>query len=268
MSRFLIIPALLAALCCSSAQAHRVWLRPSQTVLSGAEPWVTVDAAVSNDLFYFNHHPLRLDNLVITAPDGSEAEAQNQALGKYRSVFDFSLQQTGTYRVAVVNHGLFASWTENGERRRFRGTAANLADEVPAGAENLKVTESYGRIETFVTNGQPNDTALKPTGKGIELVPLTHPNDLYAGEKATFRLLVNGQPAEGLEIELIRGDTRYRDAHDAKTLTTNSNGEFTVTWPEAGMYWFETSVQDEHTEIKEATQRRMSYAVTLEVLPQ
>ena len=46
-----------------SAQAHRAWMLPSATVLSGDEVWVTVDAAVSNDLFYFEHFPLRIANL-------------------------------------------------------------------------------------------------------------------------------------------------------------------------------------------------------------
>ena len=32
---------------------------PSSTV----DQWVTVDAAVSNDLFYFNHVPLRIEDL-------------------------------------------------------------------------------------------------------------------------------------------------------------------------------------------------------------
>ena len=32
---------------------------------------VTVDAAVSNDLYYPDHFPAQLDLLVITAPDGS-----------------------------------------------------------------------------------------------------------------------------------------------------------------------------------------------------
>lgn len=35
------------------AEAHRAWMLPSATVLSGDDPWVTVDAAISNDLFYF-----------------------------------------------------------------------------------------------------------------------------------------------------------------------------------------------------------------------
>jgi hypothetical protein len=46
-----------------SVSAHRLWLLPSSTVLSGDEGWVTVDAAVSNTLFVFEHRPLRLDGL-------------------------------------------------------------------------------------------------------------------------------------------------------------------------------------------------------------
>ena len=36
----------------SPALAHRFWILPSSTVLSGEEPWVTFDAAVSNNLFF------------------------------------------------------------------------------------------------------------------------------------------------------------------------------------------------------------------------
>ena len=51
-----------------ASQAHKAWLLPSATV-STVDQWITVDGAVSNDLFYFNHVPLRTDGLVITAPD-------------------------------------------------------------------------------------------------------------------------------------------------------------------------------------------------------
>jgi uncharacterized GH25 family protein len=57
---------LVLALCLGlplSAQAHRSWMLPSATVLSGDDVWVTVDAAVSNDLFYFEHFPLRIANI-------------------------------------------------------------------------------------------------------------------------------------------------------------------------------------------------------------
>ena len=44
---------------------------------------------------------------MVTRPIG---KAENAATGKYRSTFDLHLTQPGTYRVAVVNNGLFASY--------------------------------------------------------------------------------------------------------------------------------------------------------------
>lgn len=251
-----------------SAFAHKAWLLPSQTVIAGDNPVITVDAAVSNDLFYFNHVPLRTDGLVITAPDGTTVDAQNAATGKYRSVFDVALDQQGTYRIAVLNAGLFANWTENGQPKRWRGTAENFAKEVPKDAVGLKVAQSVGRIETYVTHGAPSTGVFKVRGEGIELVPVTHPNDLFAGEQATFKLLVDGKPQAGLEIEIIRGGTRYRNAQDALKATTDAAGEFKVTWPQAGMYWLETGTTDDKTSVPQAGQRRLGYVATLEVLPQ
>src|SRR5690606_38555813 len=85
----LAFPATIAAatLAVVPASAHRQWMLPSATVLSGDDVWVTVDAAISNDLFYFEHHPLRLDSVKAWAPDGSEAPIENQATGRYRSTF-------------------------------------------------------------------------------------------------------------------------------------------------------------------------------------
>ncbi len=268
MKRTLTLSLALAALLPLSAFAHKAWLQPSETVIAGANPWITVDAAVSNDLFYFNHVPLRLDNLVITAPDGSKAEPQNSATGKYRSVFDVELKQQGTYRIATVNSGLSGSWEVDGKPKRWRGTPETFATQVPKDAKNLQVSQSVGRVETFVTNGSPNDTALKPTGEGIELVPVTHPNDLFAGEEATFKLHIDGKPAAGLEIEITRGGTRYRNAQEEIKVKTDADGKFSVTWPEAGMYWLETGTEDNKTSLPQAKQRRLSYVATLEVLPQ
>lgn len=268
MKRSTLALAAVLALLPLSAFAHKTWLLPSQTVNSGENPVVTVDAAVSNDLFYFNHVPLRLDNLVIVAPDGSRVEALNPATGKYRSVFDVELRQQGTYRIGTYNSGLSASWMEGGQRKRWRGNADGFATGVPKDAQDLQVMQAVGRVETFVTNGAPNDTALKASGEGIELVPVTHPNDLFAGEEASFRLLLDGKPAVGLEIEIVRGGTRYRNAQDEIKATTDAGGEFKVTWPEPGMYWLETVSQDGKTSVPQAKQRRLSYVATFEVLPQ
>jgi uncharacterized GH25 family protein len=256
--------ALLAPL---ASHAHKAWLLPSATV-STVDQWITVDAAVSNDLFYFNHVPLRMDNLAITAPDGSKGTPENQHTGKYRSVFDLQLKQNGTYKVALVNQGLTASYEQNGARKRWRGTAEKFATEVPADAKNLQVSESAGRVETFVTAGKPTEAALKPTNVGLELLPVTHPNDLYAGEAAKFRFLLDGKPATDLEVVVVAGGTRYRNEQQEQQLKTDANGELSVTWPTPGMYWMESTLEDQKTSLKQAKQRRISYVATFEVLPQ
>jgi uncharacterized GH25 family protein len=255
--------ALLAPL---ASHAHKAWLLPSATV-STVDQWITVDAAVSNDLFYFNHVPLRLDSLAITAPDGSKVAPESAHTGKYRSVFDLQLKQNGTYKVAILNQGLFASYEENGARKRWRGTPEKFATEVPANAKGLEVNESVGRIETFVTAGKPSEV-LKPSNVGLELIPVTHPNDLYAGEAAKFRFLLDGKPAANLGVVVQPGGTRYRNEQEEQQLKTDANGELSVTWPHPGMYWLESTLQDQKTSVKQAKQRRISYVATFEVLPQ
>ncbi|UIF91554.1 DUF4198 domain-containing protein [Cupriavidus sp. UYPR2.512] len=258
----------LAALAPLAAHAHRQWLLPSATVLSGSDPWVTVDAAVSNDLFYFEHVPMRLDNLQVTAPDGSAVKAENAATGKYRSTFDLHLTQPGTYRVAVVNNGLFASYKVDGQARRWRGSAENFAREVPADAQDLQVTQAEGRIESFVTAGKPSEKGLRTVGRGLELAPITHPNDLVAGDTASFRLLLDGKPAGNLKVSVVPGGIRYRDQLQEFSATTDADGKFSVKWPAPGMYWMEAEVKDDKTTFKQARSRRAVYAVTVEVLPQ
>lgn len=249
------------------ALAHKAWLMPSSTVLP-QNAWITVDAAVSNDLFYFNHNPLRTESLAITAPDGSTVQAQNPHTGKYRTVFDVELAQSGTYRIAAVNAGLFANWEENGEPKRWRGNAEAFAKEVPKDAAKLQVTQNAMRVETFVTAGAPDTKALATTGQGLELAPVTHPNDLFAGEAATFALLIDGKPAANVEVTVVAGGTRYRDAQEEMKITTGADGKFEVTWPAAGMYWMNASLQDDKNAAPPATQRRASYVATFEVLPQ
>lgn len=224
-----------------AAHAHRAWMLPSATVLSGNEPWVTVDAAVSNDLFYFEHNPLRLDTLAVIAPDGSAAPVENKSTGKYRSTFDVKLSQKGTYKLTMVNDGLNASYKVGTENKRWRGTAETFAKEVPADATDVNVSRMQSRMEVFVSSGKPTDTVLKPTSVGLELVPITHPNDLFSGETSNFRFLLDGKPAADIEVTVIPGGIRYRDQLGEIKVKTDKDGKFSVKWPTAGMYWMSAS---------------------------
>ena len=253
------------------AQAHRQWMLPSATSLSGAESWVTVDAAISNDLFYFEHFPMPTDGIVVTEPDGATGTIENAAKGRYRSTFDVRLTKPGTYRIASVTTGLMGSYMLNGKRERLpRGTTRDkLASVLPAGATDVQASEASNRNEIFVTLGAPTTNLFAPTGDGIEMVPVTHPNDLVAGEAATFQFLLDGKPASGLKVTLIPGGIRYRDTLGQMDLAADQDGKIAVTWPEPGMYWLNATVGGRREGAGEAdapaNQRRASYVTTLEV---
>lgn len=248
-----------------SAQADRAWLLPSSTSLSGSEEWITIDAGMSDNLFVADHAAMRLDNLVITAPDGSVLAPQNLTRGRYRSTFDVHLTQSGTYKIANVSSGINARYTLDGEARRWRGPVADYPAALPAGATGVEATINANRIETFVTLGAPTDTVFAPTGVGLELTPVTHPADLAVGDAGRFRLLRDGQPAAGLTVTIGRGAARYRDAPEDMTATTDAGGEFSVIWPEAGMYWLNAMVRTDAAGAAPAS--TVQYSGVVEVLP-
>lgn len=269
-----------------SANAHRAWMLPSTTVVSGDNAWISVDAAVSNDLFYFEHHPLVLEGigevpqradgnarprpanrLVITAPDGKEVAARNGHVGKYRSVFDVEINQKGTYKLAVAGAPRYvARYQENGEDRRWMGDLADVGKAVPADAQDVQVSQMESRMEVFVTSGEPTDSVFKPTGQGLELQPVTHPNDLFATETAEFVFLLDGKPAAGVEVNVIPGGIRHRDELNDIRQTTDADGKVAITWPSAGFWWLEAKVVQEDGVQAPLTQRRATYSATLEVM--
>ena len=252
-----------------AAHAHKQWLAPSKTVINVGQ-WITVDAAVSTDPFTRDHNPARIETLVITAPDGSTVQPENASTGKLRSTFDVQLSQAGTYKVALVNQGISARWEDNGQRKSWppRGqpfTAEGFAKEVPANADKLTVTESTSQVVTYATAGKPNDTALKPSGKGLELVPVGSITDLYVGEEAKFAFVLDGKPAPGVDVEIIADGVRYRTSVDAIELKTDKDGGFAVNWKAPGLYWISASVSDDKASAPAKT-RRTSYTATVEVL--
>ncbi|MBU2340682.1 MAG: DUF4198 domain-containing protein [Alphaproteobacteria bacterium] len=251
----------LSSLLPSQADAHRRWLLPSATVLAGESDLVTVDAAASNGLFLFEHRPMPLDSLVVTGPDGEPVDPTILGSGAYRSVFDVPLAMQGTYRIALVSEGVMGSYELNGERQRFRGST----DELPAGATDIRTSHNNSRTETFVTLGAPSDTALQPTNSGLEMVPVTHPNDVVAGEPAVMRFLLDGQPAADLEVEFVAGGTRYRDDPGIAMLRTDAEGRLTLEAGEPGMYYLEASSTREAADGE--PERRASYTAVLEFLP-
>jgi uncharacterized GH25 family protein len=256
----------LATLMVGAAHAHRAWFVPSSTVVSGDNAWVTIDGAISNNLFFPDHRPMQIASISVTAPDGKAVQIANASVGQYRTTFDIKLEQKGTYRIAQANSGFNASYKEGNETKRWRGTLAEFTAQGIDKKPGVELTANSRRVETFVTNGAP--TEIKATGKGLELVAgQTHPNDLYSGEEATFKMLDNGKPAANVEVTLIQGGDRYREQAGEVKLKTAADGSLKVKFANPGMYWLEAESRGTATMEGKQVKSQSTYVAVLEVLP-
>lgn len=150
---------------------------------------------------------------------------------------------------------------EGGPRRQPPVTV----QDIPAEATDIKLTEIVNVAETFVTEGEPTKTVFKPTGKALEMEPVTHPNEAASGETSRFRFLIDGKPAAGIKVTVIPGGDRYREETGTIELTTGADGVVTIKWPSAGMFWVGAAAEDTHPSEPKAQTRRMSYSATIEV---
>ena len=277
--KHLIRPAMLALTCAAllpmAAEAHRSWLMPSSGQVDGKALYITVDGGASDNLFQADSFPLKLDGLTITGPNGAAVTPENINTGKFRSSFDLKLDTDGTYRIAAVSDTVMGHYTLNGEIKRIRGSATDLPTLVPAGASDVVVSHMISRVETYASANKPSDAVLKPAGQGLEILPLSNPSSYVAGEKASFRALLDGKPLAGLAVEIIPGGVRYRGALKDTDVTTAADGTFSVTWPMGEMYWIGASYPARPAEGSEGKgpgggdmpAQRWSYAGTFEVMP-
>lgn len=277
---FLIASAMIAA-AAAPASAHRQWLLPSQTVLSTTGQMVTVDAAASTNPFLADHNAMPTDAIQVWAPDGSMGKIENAARGRYRSTFDVAIDKPGTWKIGSTTSMISGTFKLNGEdwtvgRRRGPPPAASgaatpprlvaTAAEIPAGASAFDLTETVRSNQFFVTAGAPTDAVFQPTGKALEMVPVTHPSELVSNEPGQFRFLIDGKPAAGITVEVVPGGQRFRDAEHAQELTTDAEGVATVNWPVAGFYWLSAEAEDTKAADSRAAKRQMAYIATFEVL--
>jgi uncharacterized GH25 family protein len=305
----LFAAAALAIGVSSPALAHRQWLLPSTTTLAGTSEYVTVDAAVSNDLFYADHFPMDPAQIKVWAPDGTQGKIENPATGRYRSTFDVKIDKPGTWVIGTERSGVMGTFKVGDETWRVGGrgrpgggqggpgaggpagtmpqraggapqgagggmgapgrapmkSVATVA-EIPANATDVKLTETYGRNLIFVTADAPTANAFKPTGKGLEFQPITLPGALASDEEGQFRFLVDGKPAANLAVTVVPGGKKFREAEDAQELKTGADGVLHVKWPVPGMYWLNANYTDNKPTTPRATERRLSFTTTLEVV--
>ncbi len=256
----LILPALIGL--AAPAMAERAWVLPSATIFIENE-WVSIDAGVSTDPFHGrpsadaacgyqdlaagrngredgkrHHRPLPLQLRRASRQAGHMADRHGGFPASWAA--SRSTVSSGGWADVAGRHR--ARQPAETRRRRApadravatRRSSSPASRRFPANATDLQITESLSRDETFITAGEPSRTIFEPTGKGLEMVPVTHPAELLSSEPSKLKFLVDGKPAAGLKVVIVPDGRRYRDSEDALELSTGADGVLTVKWPGRG----------------------------------
>jgi cobalt/nickel transport protein len=92
----------------------------------------------------------------------------------------------------------------------------------------------------------------EPAGLKAEILPLTRPYGLWAGNSFTGKVLYKGQPVAGaeIEVEFYNKDGKYKnptDAHITQVIKADEDGVFTYAMPFAGWWAFAALIEDDVT---------------------
>ncbi|WP_456324742.1 DUF4198 domain-containing protein [Desulfonauticus submarinus] len=96
--------------------------------------------------------------------------------------------------------------------------------------------------KTFVAAFGDEEGWDNPIGLKTEIIPLTRPFGLYAGNTFQGKVLVNGKPAANCDVEVEffnqKGLTPPGEYYITQVVKTDQNGIFTYTPPAAGWWGF------------------------------
>ncbi|MEL1265419.1 DUF4198 domain-containing protein [Pseudoxanthomonas putridarboris] len=217
----------------AAASAHTPYLAPSNFAPRGGET-LALDAAFA-ETFFVPEAVFDDSRFSVTGPDGTVAAPDAVQLLKTRAVVEHTLPEApGTYRFSTGPRlgALFRTWEANGKQESSRDPDARI----PAGAKMLANFQSLTLAETYVSVGAPDRGALRARGKGLELVPATHPNDLYVGETFEFTVQYDGKPLADQKVEITEAVWTSDRKPQVETLSTDAQGRAVFKLRHAGTW--------------------------------
>ncbi|MGV7207204.1 DUF4198 domain-containing protein [Oxalobacteraceae bacterium A2-2] len=216
-----------------SARAHTPFLLPSSFDVQPKEV-ISVDAGFT-EKFFVSDVAFGETAFTIVTPEGERIAFGDIRQFKQRTVAEQQLpDQKGTYRLSTGPRlgAVFRTWEYKGKTE----TARDPQQVMPAGAKLLSHYQSLSVSEAYVTAGKPSAKALAPTGKGLEIVPVTHPSDLFVNEKFDFIVQYDGKPLASQKVSVYRSPMDLASQSTVQQLSTDADGKVALPLAKAGIY--------------------------------
>jgi len=264
-------PFLLRALVATSsfvtlaAHAHTPYLLPSSFDVQAKET-IGVDAGFT-EKFFVPAVAFGETAFSIVTPEGARIAFGDIRQFKQRTVAEQVLpDEKGTYRLSTGPRlgAVFRTWERNGKTE----SARDPKQVMPTDARLLSHYQSLSIAEAYVTAVKPSTKALAPLGKGLEIVAITHPSDLYVNEKFDFMVHYDGKPLPKQKVSVYRSPMDLASQSTVQHLSTDADGKVTLPLTKSGLYLALVRYQSPAPAGAAAPMYGNNYTLTFRVLDQ
>lgn len=257
--------ASVAVLTVGSALAHTSYLEPNIFATTKGK-MVTIEASFTEDF----PHPdfvVKSEDWHYYTPKGERKPYDLIQEFKQVTILEQAIEENGTYRFST------------GERLGREGTVFKLKDgtyksaftpegkqpAVPEGAVIL-TSQTATIADVYVTKGAPTTPAMQTSIGRLQIVPVTHPNEIYLDDGFAFRLLFDGKPLQDQAMKLYRAGGKYaadKGVMDLKSGTSTTK----ITFEHPGVYLLMSRHKTDAPTGSKTDIRSYSTSLTFEVTP-
>jgi len=193
-----LFAALALAATLATAQAHGIWV---------AERHGTQAIIYGHGASDESYEPAKLTSLVGRAADGSEVKI---TINKQADHILFEAPEEAVFIVSTFDNGYWSTGADD----KLYNKPKDEVNGATEGGRYLKYSIALrGKIEG----------SIKPQGLEMEIVPLSDPSALKAGDKLDIQLLFNGKPLA--DVVVI---SEYTTDSDNKSIKTGPDGKATI----------------------------------------
>jgi len=248
---------LLGSVISAATQAHTPYLTPTsfEPVMGNM---VSFDASFA-EKFYTPEAAFNNSEFQITSPDGSTSTPDTITALKTRVVVEHELKDEGTYRVTTGSRkgAVFLIYQVDGEEKR----SMDSQEPLPEDAVIKQHFQSITRADTYISHKKTSNGALIVEQQGYQILPQSNPNDLFAGEEFTVKILFNGEPLSDKKVLAYRANGEEKP--DPQEFISEADGEVKINL-EAGKYLLRIRHRADAPEGAKAP--TYSYTTTLSIL--
>ncbi|PHR59945.1 MAG: nickel uptake transporter family protein [Robiginitomaculum sp.] len=249
-----------------TALAHTAYLKPN-TFSTMRGNTITLESSFTES-FSNPEVVVKSKNWHFYTPKGERKNFDMVQSHKQVTILEQAIEDNGTYRFT------------SGERLGRKGEMYKLKDgslqsmfghdrkkkPQPEGAVTI-TTQTATIADTYVTKGAPTLAVLQTRIGRLAIIPVTHPNEIYAEDGFAFRLTFDGKAMKNQSMTLYRDGGMYADDKGVVKLKTGKKSVTKIDFKQPGMYLLMTRHKADAPEGSETDLRSYTTSLTFEVTP-